>query len=449
MSKFKQFRFRRTDMKLHGHWGFTEVNDDGVPFVDKTTGLKRKVNARNHKFTVSNTYNNDFAGGPKTSSKSYSVSLRDDVTYGHNIPGWRDKLRTGVGVVTSLSGTRQTLKVDFGGNCSNYFPPRPKTVYGVTTGPVGITNFIMPSADTVTSTTADNQARKKLLASYLKQVQSFSGGKFLAEIKDTIELVLHPVHSIYKATFEYAGVVKKLGKVYQHKPRTLAHALSESWLAYSFGIKPAVQDANDAVSAFNSITQSQRHDIRYVRGSGLERGGSYSHTLETFDGSTTVWMSTNNRIEKSVRLLGAFRQAPVGTSNLLDEFGLNLADIAPSIWEGIPWSFFVDYFTNVGDCLDAWRYIGVDQAWLIRTVRNRVTRTSSAETNYVTPPTERQNIVRGSGTVIGTTTFVQRTPTSFFSETPTFHFKLPGNDPRRLLNITALIGVINDSRPKG
>lgn len=434
----------RLSRAIHDSWRTYSFNSDYVAFKDQKTGLKRKVNDRTHKFTVSSTFDNDL-GGPRTLTKTYQVSLRDEVTYGPNVPGWRDKLRQGIGVVTTLSGIRQTLKVDFGGQYGNVFPPRPKTVYGVSGGPIGIIAFSMPQANTVTSNTADVQARKKLLQSYISETQSFSGGKFLAELKDSIELVVHPVRSIYKKTYEYAGVVKRLGKVYQHRPKTAAALLSESWLAFSFGVKPFVQDANDASQALNRLISSPRHDLRYVRGVGHDRSFSQSKSQQILDGSTTAQILVSTSTDFSVRIEGAFRQKPVGTSNLLDEFGLNLSDIAPAVWEGIPWSFFVDYFTNVGECLDAWRMINVDQAWLIRTVRNRTTTTCSPTTPNQTPPTDRQNFNRGGGTVIATSTFTSRSPTSFFSETPSFHFNLPGKSLSRMLNITSLIGVINDS----
>jgi hypothetical protein len=33
--------------------------------------------------------------------------------------------------------------------------------------------------------------------------------------------------------------------------------------------------------------------------------------------------------------------------------GFNWEDVAPQVWEVIPWSFLVDYFINVGDVIEA------------------------------------------------------------------------------------------------
>lgn len=417
--------------------------------VDPKTGNRTKTNKRSHTFSVEGRWiNHAGTTGWHPYKRTATVNLEDKVTYGKNIPGWRDKLQHGIGVVTSLSGVKQTLKVNYGGQVTIRSNPwNPKTsLEGSFTGPLGAMMLPgwMPVGDTSTSATAEQLARTRLLQSYMNQVQSFSGGKFLAELKDSIDLVTHPVRSVYRKTWEYAGTVKKLGRIYQHRPRTAAAALSESWLAFSFGVKPFLQDANDAAKALNRLVQNPREDLRYVSGTGNDRSASSSDLTYTADDGSVFSILRDTKSVSSVRFRGAFRQKPTGTGNLLDEFGLNVLDIAPSIWEGIPWSFFVDYFSNVSECLDAWRLIFVDQAWLIRTVRNRTTTTLSPR-NRDRGPSIVQT-VSGDGSSVGSAVYVNRSATSFFAETPTFHFKLPGKDLSRMLNITSLIGVINDSR---
>lgn len=421
--------------------------------VDPKTGSKTKVNKRSHSFTVSGHWRNPSYGGAtwvpyKTVTK---VDLEDKVTYGKNVPGWRTKLRTGQGVVTSLVGVKQTLEVHYDGEGATGPIPFKVNQNGsedAVHGPIGtvVGTGIVPTAYTGISNTAVQQARQKLLQSYISKVQTFSGGKFLAELKDSIELVTHPVRSIYKQTWAFAGTVKKLGRVYRHKPRSAALALSESWLAFSFGVKPFVQDANDAAEALNRLVAEPRDNLRYVKGVGHDRIVSQYNTIWSSGGGTSIPITQTVATDLSYRLEGAFRQQPTGTENALSEFGLDVFDIAPSIWEGIPWSFFVDYFTNVSDCLEAWRYISVDQAWLISTVRNRTTTTCVPHDNAYLSNPDRFYRYSGNGSTKGTATFVSRAATSFLAETPEFHFKLPGKSLSRWLNITSLIGVINDSR---
>lgn len=414
-------------------------------------GSRTKRNKRSHNFTVEGHFRNPSFGDAvwHPVSRSGTINLEDNVTYGPDIPGWRDKMRQGIGVVTSLSGTRVQLKVGYGGEATN-FPTstgfNTNGSEGACNGPLGVFGLLPgPTVTTITSDTALQQARSRLLKSYIEETQSFSGGKFLAELKDSIELVTHPVRSIYNKTWEFAGDVKRIGKVFQHRPRTAAAALSESWLAYSFGVKPFVQDANAAASALNRLVQNPRNNLRYVQGTGHDRSTSVKTTTTAILGCD-FRNEVRSSVDCSVRLRGAFRQMPTGTGNLLAEFGLGVFDILPSIWEGIPWSFFVDYFANVGECLDAWRMINVDQAWLIRTVRNRTTMTSTPIPYGEHSPGERFYTVSGNGRAEAVATYVNRSETAFLGETPNFQLKLPGTSATRWLNITALIGVINDSR---
>lgn len=431
---------------LHAH-----MNTEYVSY-DKNTGQKTKKNPRSHTFTRQGQWRNPSYGDSAWHryQHRWTVNLLDTVTYGKNVPGWRDKMRRGEGVVTTMTGCKMTLKVDYGGEASTGPLPTKFNAPGsedACNGPFGAFSIpTNPAPNSSISATALQQARSKLLQSYINQVQNFSGGKFLAELKDSIELVTHPVRSVYRKTWEYATTVKKIGKIYQHRPRTAAAALSESWLAFSFGVKPLLQDANDAARALNTLVQNPRENLRYVKGSGRDVAFSQSREPQVTGYGVAFDNLVTSSTLSSVRFTGAFRQQPTGTDNLLSEFGLGVLDIAPSVWEGIPWSFFIDYFANVGECLDAWRFIGVDQAWLILEVLNLQTVTCSPQDGSYRNFSSRRYIGPNAGTAVLKVRTFQRTPTIFFNETPQFHFKLPGTNLSRLLNITSLAGVINDSR---
>jgi hypothetical protein len=56
--------------------------------------------------------------------------------------------------------------------------------------------------------------------------------------------------------------------------------------------------------------------------------------------------------------------------------GFDLSSWAPTLWELIPYSFLIDYFTNVGDVIRGWSHLGVRLAWCNRTSRKTFTKTA-------------------------------------------------------------------------
>jgi hypothetical protein len=54
--------------------------------------------------------------------------------------------------------------------------------------------------------------------------------------------------------------------------------------------------------------------------------------------------------------------------------GFRWEDFIPTVWELIPYSFLVDYFTNIGDVLSAWSHQDFGQRWACKTVITTVDR---------------------------------------------------------------------------
>jgi hypothetical protein len=54
-------------------------------------------------------------------------------------------------------------------------------------------------------------------------------------------------------------------------------------------------------------------------------------------------------------------------------FGLSPEEFVPTVWELLPWSFLVDYFTNIGDILEAGATDTSTVAWIEQaTIRSRI-----------------------------------------------------------------------------
>jgi len=420
---------------------------------------KPKLHSRSHTFHVSNgTYSNSTAKVPNLNRfdlKPSTVSLKDSVVYGDNISNWKALLSDGKGVTTTLEARKQTFRPTPGwwsyrlnGGDYNFM-----SFQGSGLGYLGLAQYSQPQASTTISAPAEQLAASQFLKHYIKATNTWRGGNFLAEIAETYEMLRHPVESMYSHTWKFAGRVKKLGAVYERSPTSAAKLLSDLWLAFSFGILPFVEDANDATKALNELSMSRRRDTRYVKAIA-----GVTTTIQDTDAILPVtplnFVSSRNRTEEtaSVKYKAAIHSQPSGMGNLLQEFGVGIFDVIPAVWEAIPWSFFIDYFVNVGEMLDSMRLIQCHPEWLIRTVKNVRTTTvtpylapSRAGINPSAIPSSSFNLYGGS--VIGTSSWVRRDPLDDVPY-PSWNFHLPGTKLPRMGNIVALFGQIYDSRWK-
>lgn len=412
--------------------------------------MKVKTNERFHLLSYQGQW--QFGDDPPSFYRAVSAKLTlhlvDNVVYGDNYPDWRVRIGLGRECTTTLVGHRLTIKARPDGLYSYRSKNFPG--FGSRQGS-WIGNLVLglsaPVASESTDSTAEQQCQKRLVASYTKASQTWSGGKFLAEVEESIQAVLHPCTSMYKHTWDFAGKVKRIGRVYSRRPKTAAKALSDAWLAFSFGVKPLVQDANDATRALNVISSSSRDVQRPIKGFGHVVSRTVSDVATSLStGGNSLRTNIVTTTEMSVSIKGTIIQRPAGMGALLDEFGVGVFDVLPSVWEGIPWSFFVDYFTNVGDMLDAMRLIQANQGWLKRTVRNRTSTTWTPYIKAQVPPSDTFYESVSGGVVQLQDTYTNRRPASLvFDGIPSFQLHSPGGDPRRLLNIVALVGQINDS----
>jgi hypothetical protein len=295
--------------------------------------------------------------------------------------------------------------------------------------------------------TASQQARSRLLGSYISAKNTWRGGNFLAEVGETIHMLAHPVQSIYKATWEFAGTVKRLGRVYRIKKQYGKH-LADAWLAYVFGIRPFVEDANDAHAALKELAEGNKKDIMPLKGHGrntvMVHNDNPGFTPYLFLGGTCAY----RRIQKNTydfRYRGAIAASLTGGTSIAEEFGVGIFDVVPAIWEAVPWSFLVDYFANIGEMIDSMRYAGASFNWLYSTVRN------SGVVQYSDPIVTAPQITGGTASISSSTAWtlcvrVSRTPSSTMPYPP-WRFKIPNIDSLKWLNVAALAAQVKGSKP--
>lgn len=383
-------------------------------------------------------------GVPFLDSHSRSASALDSVTYGDNIKDWRRKIAMNQSATTTLDGVHYKVKASGGGMETKFYSTAGALLRTIVNDGQILSDlyhrFGVPSF--VISNVAEQKAASKFLSHYIEAQNTFRGGNFLAEVLETIHMVAHPVRSLYRSVWTHAGNIGKLRNVYKHTPDLLKH-MSDAWLAWAFGVKPLLSDCDDAASAFNKLREGFRSDSIPISGFGrestvvnLRKGGQGSPIV---GGSYVFDDITINH--NTVRYRGVISARPEDTAMLIRQFGVGLYDVLPAIWEGTPWSFFVDYFANVQECLDSMRLWNAEMSWLNRTIRNSVTVNLTSPNGSVTP-TVKTYMYGGRHYTLKT--YVSRGPSAI--PYPGFHFKMPGFPSLKWLNIAALAKQVQFAR---
>lgn len=380
------------------------------------------------------------------------LNLLGSVTYGDNLRDWKQRIAAGISATTTLVGTSTLHVISRGGTIEGRTPSQPWGVKWLQTGDLYQNSppaYTIPSVLQSVDSVADSRAASKFLSHFIQERNTWRGGNFLAEIRETVHALRHPVKSIYQHTWDFAGKVKKLGRVHQSKKDYSKH-LADAWLAYQFGIKPLISDANDAAAALGQLKGNpDNRDHRTISGYGRNqssaKNGPYNLQVPAGGGATNLncWYYVFINTSNTVRYHGALSADLADRTNYLDEVGLSYGDIVPAVWEAIPWSFAIDYFTNVGEMIDSCRLWFTDCSWVNRTVRNSVAQT--ARDLYWQPVPSPVSSVLGSPSLYMLTRYVNRTPSSV--PQVRFHWKMPGIASMKWLNIAALSKQCFSSAP--
>jgi hypothetical protein len=146
---------------------------------------------------------------------------------------------------------------------------------------------------------------------------------------------------------------------------SLLKALSDTYLEWTFGWKPLTLDIANAFVGLQN--RSRFSDRQMVSASAAGRYQATIHPTYRVTGSGLLYglkQSSFSYSEYKVKMYGMIRTGAVnGLVSRAQTLELDLPHFVPTIWDLIPYSFIVDYFTNVGDIIRSMSTIGSFYVW--------------------------------------------------------------------------------------
>jgi hypothetical protein len=388
------------------------------------------------------------------------------VTKSVGFPDWKIRIRRGESATTELVGTRWTTRAGGGGHISvrrHGFGPLPQRqdqwyLYEFW-GDLGAYPGTLDDPSLKSITSVENEV-KRIAVSKIRQAQTSLRGLVAAgEMGQTVRMITSRARSLHVGVFGYLTTLRKVVKprrsrrkgqraaTLEREVKRVNRLVAGSWLEAQYGWKPLVNDIRDGALALSRIQTYRAPSVRiHAAASSAEKSAGFTATRT--NGPLSYKFSTSSTFEYEFKVYGVVHSTPRGVKvfnfPVLDEFGLKLSEFVPTIWELIPYSFLVDYFSNIGQIIDAYSLNASNVGWLNSGVK-KVSKFTSVPHSvaFQTPPggqwdTDQRTGVGGPFEI--TREYVKRSTFTPGHLVPSLEFRVPGTSTK-WLNMAALLAT--------
>lgn len=264
----------------------------------------------------------------------------DTVTRNAN-PDWQVQIADGVDASNAYFKQAITL--------------RPYLIFGVGTSPIlggyrssqGNARFLgsLPSA---LSTPTDTALRDLALVRLKRKLSSQIGQTDLlvplAEIKEMRGLIRYAASITTKT-------LKALVDIRKTRGRSAIKYASDAWLAFNFGISPTLREIQDVSTSIDKYLNRRDRSVVLTGTASKTWLSHYKDSGTTFLVNASLSSDATAEHSLSYRYTCGFNILVESANNygISEHFGLEFGALPATLWELVPYSWVVDYFTNVGE----------------------------------------------------------------------------------------------------
>jgi hypothetical protein len=298
-----------------------------------------------------------------------------------------------------------------------------------------------PAVSVSSLSNADSKALTKLAKKTNELLTTFQGGVFVGELAQTIRQIRHPAEALRRGFSSYLRDVAKRGRKIK-KVRDMQRMVTGTYLEYTFGWQPLVNDLDAGAEILAElITDTRNRDVKTIKVAGSDHQAKEDSDWAAIisNSSPCVVEARGMRTHTStVKYLACYLLEPSTRKSVMTKIGLNLANFVPTLWELVPWSFVVDYFTNIGDCLTGLANCSAHPSWVMKW--NIVEDVYEVKNFRMRTPLDPANTVSQSlkpGYFSSNQRSISRSA-YIGSLLPPLRFEIPGESSRKWINLAAL-----------
>jgi len=273
-------------------------------------------------------------------------------------PGWQQLKAAGLLPVTSASLTRAAV-LDYtpASWVGIYTPTNWKYTYNGGQSIYGLTSLSI--LDNMFGVESRSQALDRSKTRLIERMRSTEAdvAVMIAEGKQTVTLMGDLTKDLLSKTTAFATraskqIMRQRGRLGKTKVAAtiVADVASDLWLGYSFGVAPLTNDIASLAVALttdrNLSAKRKKFAASYSR--------DYGTTSVTLSGSEALHRTYTRHVQSKSGLETLLTPVQYGADT--SRLGLDWSNVLPAVWEAIPYSFLVDYFTNAGDVISAYSF---------------------------------------------------------------------------------------------
>lgn len=358
-----------------------------------------------------------------------------DYRHGTKNPAWLKAVLSGTEATTPLTAFRRRFRrMSYGHSvtrtpCPIGWPPR-----AIIETFDGLFDARMPTASGASSSYALAQALRVLVRKASNAITPFQSGIFLGELHKTLHMIRHPAQSLLRLMRDYQRAVMKRTR---GKPSFDAakRVILDTYLEYTYGWRPFFMDVDNGMQALATYAAKNPFHVERFQAYGKDEVASNDTTQSALTSVNILTKWEHKSVEKARVAAGIRIYTDGSLCGSAWTFGLNTDQFLPTAWELLPYSFLIDYFTNIGTIVDAWSIVNGNLAFACYG-RKTISEIRILSQGYKDPGYEyySDSFVPQQFHVVDT--YYERS--SLSSIIPDFRFRLPGFGSWQSLNTAAI-----------
>jgi hypothetical protein len=219
-----------------------------------------------------------------------------------------------------------------------------------------------PSADDG-SARAIGMAGSEFWNAVQKARHAIEGGELLGELGQTVKAVKDLSHAMVSTLFDWTKAMRKLRRRHRNNWRRYVANAGDAYLQWKFGWDPLAKD----IAAIAREAELDWISVVPVNSFGVGSGTPSVNTSQTTLVGLVYDVVTVTKQRTEVRYNAGIKVQRFGIGGLVERFGVLPNDFLPTVYNLLPWTWLLDYFTNIGGMVNALSNMGVSYSHTSRT----------------------------------------------------------------------------------